>query len=25
MKCLRRLLPDINLDDEKIPPETLDK
>jgi transitional endoplasmic reticulum ATPase len=25
MKCLRRLLPVINLDDEKIPPETLDK
>jgi len=25
MKCLRRLLPSINLDDEKIPPETLDK
>ncbi len=25
MKCLRRLLPEINLDDEKIPPETLDK
>jgi len=24
-KCLRRLLPEINLDDEKIPPETLDK
>jgi len=25
MKCLRRLVPEINLDDEKIPPETLDK
>src|SRR5579872_3169605 len=25
MKCLRRLLPEINLSDEKIPPETLDK
>jgi len=25
MKCLRRLLPDINLADEKIPPETLEK
>jgi len=25
MKCLRRLLPEINLDDEKIPPATLDK
>ena len=25
MKCLRRLLPEINLDDDKIPPETLDK
>ena len=25
MKCLRRLLPEINLDEEKIPPETLDK
>ena len=25
MKCLRRLLPQINLDEEKIPPETLDK
>ena len=25
MKCLRRLLPEINLDDEKIPPDTLDK
>jgi len=25
MKCLRRLLPKINLDDEKIPPETLDR
>ena len=25
MKCLRRLLPELNLDEEKIPPETLDK
>ncbi|MEX0640956.1 MAG: CDC48 family AAA ATPase [Nitrosopumilaceae archaeon] len=25
MKCLRRLLPDLNLDDEKLPPETLEK
>ncbi|MGI0046196.1 MAG: CDC48 family AAA ATPase [Nitrosotalea sp.] len=25
MKCLRRLLPEINLSDEKIPTETLDK
>src|SRR5881296_3191899 len=25
MKCLRRLLPEINLADEKIPPETLSK
>src|SRR5438876_8860497 len=25
MKCLRRLLPEINLADEKIPPETLEK
>ncbi len=25
MKCLRRLLPEITLDDEKMPPETLDK
>ena len=25
MKCLRRLLPELNLDDEKLPPETLDK
>jgi transitional endoplasmic reticulum ATPase len=25
MKCLRRLLPVLNLEDEKIPPETLDK
>jgi len=25
MKCLRRLLPEINLADEKLPPETLDK
>lgn len=25
MKCLRRLLPELNLDDEKIPPETLEK
>ena len=25
MKCLRRLLPEINLSDDKIPPETLDK
>ena len=25
MKCLRRLLPEINLDDEKIKPEVLDK
>ncbi|HXT84359.1 MAG TPA: AAA family ATPase, partial [Verrucomicrobiae bacterium] len=25
MKCLRRLLPEINLEDEKIPPETLEK
>src|SRR6476661_7286675 len=25
MKCLRRLLPELNLADEKIPPETLDK
>ena len=25
MKCLRRLLPDLNMEDEKLPPETLDK
>ena len=25
MKCLRRLLPEINLDDEKLQPEVLDK
>ncbi|TVP41518.1 CDC48 family AAA ATPase [Candidatus Nitrosocosmicus arcticus] len=25
MKCLRRLLPELNLSDEKIPPETLEK
>ena len=25
MKCLRRLLPILNLEEEKIPPETLDK
>jgi transitional endoplasmic reticulum ATPase len=25
MKCLRRLLPEIDLDEEKLPPETLDK
>src|SRR5919199_200797 len=25
MKCLRRLLPDLNLEDEKLPSETLDK
>ncbi len=25
MKCLRRLLPELNLEDEKIPTETLDK
>ena len=25
MKCLRRLLPELNLDDEKLPPETLEK
>jgi transitional endoplasmic reticulum ATPase len=25
MKCLRRLLPDLNLEDEKLSPETLDK
>ena len=25
MKCLRRLLPEINLEDEKLSPETLDK
>src|SRR5918994_1637135 len=25
MKCLRRLLPDLNLEDEKLPPETLDR
>ena len=25
MKCLRRLLPELNLEDEKVPPETLDK
>jgi len=25
MKCLRRLLPELNLQDEKLPPETLDK
>jgi transitional endoplasmic reticulum ATPase len=25
MRCLRRLLPDLNLEDEKISPETLDK
>jgi transitional endoplasmic reticulum ATPase len=25
MKCLRRLLPELNLEDEKLAPETLDK
>ena len=25
MKCLRRLLPGLNLEEEKLPPETLDK
>ena len=25
MRCLRRLLPELSLEDEKIPPETLDK
>ncbi|TLX79639.1 MAG: CDC48 family AAA ATPase [Thaumarchaeota archaeon] len=25
MKCLRRLLPELNLEDEKLPPETLEK
>ena len=25
MRCLRRLLPELNLEDEKISPETLDK
>jgi transitional endoplasmic reticulum ATPase len=25
MKCLRRLLPELNLEEEKIPPETLEK
>src|SRR5213594_303802 len=25
MKCLRRLLPELNLEDENLPPETLDK
>jgi transitional endoplasmic reticulum ATPase len=25
MKCLRRMLPEINLENEKVPPETLDK
>jgi transitional endoplasmic reticulum ATPase len=25
MKCLRRLLPQLNMEDEKLPPETLDK
>ena len=25
MKCLRRLLPELNLEEEKLPPETLDK
>src|SRR5919107_1422198 len=25
MKCLRRLLPDLNLEDEKFPPETRDR
>src|ERR671923_2007935 len=25
MKCLRRVLPELNLEEEKIPPETLDK
>src|ERR671925_200232 len=25
MKCLRRVLPELNLEDEKIPPETLEK
>jgi transitional endoplasmic reticulum ATPase len=25
MKCLRRLLPELNLEEEKVPPETLDK
>ncbi len=25
MKCLRRLLPELNMEDEKLPPETLNK
>jgi len=25
MKCLRRLLPELNMEEEKLPPETLDK
>ena len=25
MKCLRRLLPELNVEEEKLPPETLDK
>lgn len=25
MKCLRRLLPELNMEDEKLPPETLDR
>ena len=25
MKCLRRLLPELNLEEEKLPPDTLDK
>ena len=25
MKCLRRLLPELNMEEEKVPPETLDK
>src|SRR5919108_687315 len=25
MKCLRRLLPELNLEEQKLPPETLDK
>jgi transitional endoplasmic reticulum ATPase len=25
MKCLRRILPELNLEEEKLPPETLEK
>jgi transitional endoplasmic reticulum ATPase len=25
MKCLRRMLPELNLEEEKLPPETLEK